>query len=395
MFHIQTYNQIAKEGLRRFGADTYRINGATPADAWVIRSHDVHDAELPEPLLAIARAGAGVNNIPLETLARRGIVAFHTPGANANAVKELVLASMILSVRPLLAGATWVGSQPEMAQAQLEQAMELEKRRFVGTELRGKRVGIIGLGAIGAALANDLLHLGVDVVGYDPHLSVDAAWNISKHVKRAKHLSEVLGDVDILSLHLPLTDDTRASIDASWFERMKPGMTLLNFARGELIHDDDLLLALTHKVKTYITDFPRQAFIGHPQVIAFPHLGASTKESEVNCAIQAVETLKLYLETGNIRFSANYPNAELPYAGKRRLAVLHENIPNMVGQIAGQLAKHGLNIDNMVNRSRGEIAYTLIDLDADEQKPLSIQAIYSIQGVIRVREFEGGQHGRI
>lgn len=387
MYHIKTYNRIASAGLKRFEPSEYVVNASEQADAWVIRSHNVHDVDIPPYLLAVARAGAGVNNIPLDALAQKGVVVFHTPGANANAVKELVLASMILSVRPIARGLNWVNDQTFETQEQLESAMEQEKRQFVGAELRGKRVGIIGLGAIGAALANDLLQLGVDVIGYDPHLSVDAAWNISKHVTRAKHLSEVLGAVDLLSIHMPLTPDTKGSIDQSWFDRMKPGMTVLNFARGELVNDGDLIQALHHHVGLYMTDFPRQALIGHPQVMALPHLGASTRESEVNCAIQAVDTLKLYLETGNIRNSANFPNTELPYIGKRRLAILHHNVPNMVGQITGELASHGLNIDNMVNRSRGEIAYTLIDLDNHQHEPLSIHALYEIEGVIRVREF--------
>ncbi|EPE63304.1 D-isomer specific 2-hydroxyacid dehydrogenase, catalytic domain protein [Exiguobacterium sp. S17] len=387
MFHIKTYNQIASAGLERFEPREYAVNTVEQADAWVIRSHDVHDAEIPPYLLAIARAGAGVNNIPLERLARQGVVVFHTPGANANAVKELVLASMLLSVRPILEGARWVNEQTFPSQALLERAMEDEKRRFVGSELRGKKVGIVGLGAIGASLANDLLQLGVDVVGYDPHLSVDGAWNVSKQVKRAKHLDDLLRDVDLLSIHMPLTDDTRNLIDASWFKRMKPGVTLLNFARGELVNDADLIEALQDKVATYITDFPQQALLGHPQVVAFPHLGASTRESEVNCAIQAVDTLKLYLETGNIRNSANFPDTELPYVGKRRLAVLHLNVPNMVGQIASRLAENGINIDNMVNRSRNDVAYTMIDIDNHKQEELSVHALYDIEGVMRVREF--------
>lgn len=387
MFHIKTYNQIAEAGLRRFEPSEYAVNDVDQADAWVIRSHDVHDAEIPPYLLAIARAGAGVNNIPLERLARQGVVVFHTPGANANAVKELVLASMLLSVRPILEGARWVNEQTFQSQALLERAMEDEKRRFVGSELRGKKVGIVGLGAIGAALANDLLQLGVDVVGYDPHLSVDGAWNISKQVKRAKQLNELLGDVDLLSIHMPLTDDTRNLIDAGWFNQLKPGAIVLNFARGELVNDSDLLEALDGNVATYITDFPKQELLGHPQVVAFPHLGASTHESEVNCAIQAVDTLKLYLETGNIRNSANFPDTELPYIGKRRLAVLHLNVPNMVGQIASRLAENGINIDNMVNRSRNDVAYTLIDIDNHKQEALSVHALYDIEGVMRVREF--------
>lgn len=338
-------------------------------------------------MLAIARAGAGVNNIPLDRLARQGVVVFHTPGANANAVKELVLASMLLSVRPILEGAYWVNDHTFADQTSLEEAMEQQKRRFVGSELRGKRVGIVGLGAIGASLANDLLHLGIDVIGYDPHLSVDGAWNISQQVKRARQLSELLADVDILTIHMPLTDDTRHMIDATWFKQMKPGATVLNFARGELVNDADLLEALDDNVATYITDFPKQVLLGHPQVVAFPHLGASTHESEVNCAIQAVDTLKLYLETGNIRNSANFPNAELPYVGKRRLAVLHLNVPNMVGQIASRLAENGINIDNMVNRSRNDVAYTLIDIDNHKHETLSVHALYDIEGVMRVREF--------
>jgi len=387
MFHIKTYNQIAEDGLRRFEPSEYAVNDAEQADAWVIRSHDVHQADIPPYLLAIARAGAGVNNIPLDRLARQGVVVFHTPGANANAVKELVLASMLLSVRPILEGANWVNNHTFADQTSLEEAMEQQKRRFVGSELRGKRVGIVGLGAIGASLANDLLHLGIDVIGYDPHLSVDGAWNISQQVKRAKQLSELLADVDILTIHMPLTDDTRNMIDATWFKQMKPGATVLNFARGELVNDADLLEALDDNVATYITDFPKQVLLGHPQVVAFPHLGASTHESEVNCAIQAVDTLKLYLETGSIRNSANFPNTELPYVGKRRLAVLHLNVPNMVGQIASRLAENGINIDNMVNRSRNDVAYTLIDIDNHKHETLSVHALYDIEGVMRVREF--------
>lgn len=387
MFHIKTFNQIAEVGLRRFEPSEYAINDAVQADAWVIRSHDVHDAVIPPYLLAIARAGAGVNNIPLGRLARQGVVVFHTPGANANAVKELVLASMLLSVRPILEGINWVNEHTFANQPSLEEAMEQQKRRFVGSELRGKRVGIVGLGAIGASLANDLLHLGIDVIGYDPHLSVDGAWNISQQVKRAKQLSELLADIDILTIHMPLTDDTRHMIDATWFKQMKPGATVLNFARGELVNDADLLEALADNVSTYITDFPKQGLLGHPQVVAFPHLGASTRESEVNCAIQAVDTLKLYLETGNIRNSANFPNTELPYIGKRRLAILHLNVPNMVGQIASRLAETGMNIDNMVNRSRNDVAYTLIDIDNHKHEALSVNALYDIEGVMRVREF--------
>ncbi|KDN57263.1 MAG: phosphoglycerate dehydrogenase [Exiguobacterium sp.] len=387
MFHIKTYNQIAQEGLNRFEPSEYALNASEQADAWVIRSHDVHEAEIPPYLLAIARAGAGVNNLPLERLARQGVVVFHTPGANANAVKELVLASMLLSVRPILQGVRWVNEHTFNSQTLLERAMEDEKRKFVGAELRGKKVGIVGLGAIGSALASDLIQLGVDVVGYDPHLSVDGAWNVSKQVKRARHVSELLADIDLLSIHMPLTADTRGIIDASWFNQMKPRTTVLNFARGELVNDSDLLDALDGNVETYITDFPKQQLLGHPRIVAFPHLGASTKESEVNCAVQAVDTLKSYLETGNIRHSANFPDTELPYIGKRRLAVLHLNVPNMVGQIASRLAENGINIDNMVNRSRGDVAYTLIDIDNHQNEKLSVHTLYEIEGVMRVREF--------
>ncbi|MGG0240101.1 3-phosphoglycerate dehydrogenase family protein [Bacillus rhizoplanae] len=387
MFHIQTLNQIAEKGIATFSTDTYSVGETIEQpDGILLRSYSLHHEEFSEQLKAIARAGAGVNNIPVERCTEKGIVVFNTPGANANAVKELILASLIMSSRNLVDGIVWT---KDLQGEEVPQLVEKGKKQYVGSEIAGKRLGVIGLGAIGALVANDALSLGMDVVGYDPYVSVETAWRLSRQVQRAFSLEEIFATCDYITLHVPLVEQTRDIINEHAFQVMKQGVRILNFSRGELVDETALEQALDAGiVKHYITDFPNERVLQMKNVIATPHLGASTNESEENCAVMASRQLRDFLETGNIRNSVNYPNVELPYIGKKRITIAHQNIPNMVGQITACLAEHHINIADMVNRSKGSFAYTMIDIDNgidDIIKEDVVATIRNITGVVAVR----------
>lgn len=386
---IKTLNHIAQSGLNVFHKDHYVIdNESEDPDAIIVRSFNMHTMEFGANLKAIARAGAGVNNIPVDVCTERGIVVFNTPGANANAVKELVLTTLIASSRNLFDGVSWVKTL-EGEGEQIPKLVEAGKKQFVGKEIKGKTLGVIGLGAIGALIANDALGLDMDVIGFDPFISVDTAWNLSRNVQRAMTIEQLFAESDFITVHVPLTDDTREMFNETAFSMMKPGVHILNFSRGELINEEDIAAALNSgKVGKYITDFPNEKVLKMNNAISIPHLGASTTESEENCAIMAARQLKEFLETGNIKHSVNFPNAFLPYTGKQRLAAFHHNVPNMVGQITSAISDDHLNIADMVNRSRGDYAYTLIDIDSEVNKKLVPdleEKIKQIAGIITVR----------
>lgn len=386
---IKTLNNIAESGLNVFNNGNFTIdNNSENPDAIVVRSFNMHATEFGDKLKAIARAGAGVNNIPVDKCTKQGIVVFNTPGANANAVKEMVLTTLMASSRNLFAGVAWTKTL-EGEGEQIPKLVEAGKKQFVGQEIKGKTLGVIGLGAIGALVANDALDLDMDVIGFDPFISVDTAWNLSRNVQRAMTLEQLFANSDYITVHVPLTDDTRGMFNQETFGIMKPGVHILNFSRGELVNETDMAAALeSGKVGKYITDFPNENVLRMKNTISIPHLGASTKESEENCAIMAARQVKEFLETGNIKNSVNFPNASLPYTGKRRVAVFHQNVPNMVGQITQALSSYHLNIADMVNRSRGEYAYTLIDIDNKVNGDITPQLeekISQIEGVVTTR----------
>jgi D-3-phosphoglycerate dehydrogenase / 2-oxoglutarate reductase len=389
MISINTYNAISQSGLSLIEDDiNYHLNGNGDPDGILVRSKNLHDYELPASVKAIARAGAGVNNIPIDLCTEKGIVVFNTPGANANAVKELVLANLIASSRNLYSAVGWTNSLKE-SEEDVPGVVEAKKKEFVGSEIKGKKLGVVGLGAIGVLVANDALALGMDVVAYDPFISIDAAWRLSQDVKRAHQIEEVWAECDFVTLHIPLTDKTASFVSGEAFKKMKKGMTILNFSRGELVEEDAMAGALdSGVVRKYVTDFPNQKVLAMKNVVPVPHLGASTVESEENCAIMATKQLKTYLETGNIKHAVNLPDVELPYSGKMRVTVMHQNIPNMVGQIATVLSGYAVNIADMINRSKHTWAYTMIDLDQkvteDEQVDVK-QKLKKITGVVSVR----------
>ncbi|ARK32869.1 phosphoglycerate dehydrogenase [Halalkalibacter krulwichiae] len=385
---IQTLNNIAECGLDVFN-DQYIIdNDNDNPDAIVLRSFNMHSMEFGSNLRAIARAGAGVNNIPVEKCTEKGIVVFNTPGANANAVKELVLTSIMASSRNLFAGIAWTKTLDGQGD-QIPKLVEAGKKQFVGKEVKGKTLGIIGLGAIGALVANDALGLDMDVIGFDPFISVNTAWNLSRNVQRAMSIEEVFANSDFITVHVPLTDDTRAMFNEGTFSIMKPGVHILNFSRGELVNEKDMAEALeSGRVGKYITDFPNENILKMKNAVPVPHLGASTKESEENCAIMASRQVKEFLETGNIKNSVNFPNAYLPYTGKTRVAAFHKNVPNMVGQITSEISEYHLNIADMVNRSRGDYAYTMIDIENEvngDVIPGLAEKINQIEGMVLTR----------
>ncbi|EKN71122.1 phosphoglycerate dehydrogenase [Schinkia azotoformans] len=362
---IKTLNNIAESGLNVFNENYSINNDSENPDAILLRSFNMHDLELGDNLKAIARAGAGVNNIPIDRCTERGIVVFNTPGANANAVKELVLTSLMASSRNVFDGIQWTKTLVDEGD-QIPKLVEAGKKQFVGKEIKGKTLGVIGLGAIGALVANDALDLDMDVIGYDPYISVDLAWKLSRNVKRAMTLEQVFANADYITVHVPVVESTKGMFNAEAFKLMKPGVHILNFSRGELVNEADMADALESGiVGKYITDFPNENVLKMKNTVCIPHLGASTEESEENCAIMAARQMKEFLETGNIKNSVNFPNAYLEYTGKRRLAVFHKNVPNMVGQITAAVSNYDLNIADMVNRSRGDYAYTMIDLDGE------------------------------
>ncbi|QOY35164.1 phosphoglycerate dehydrogenase [Anaerobacillus isosaccharinicus] len=386
---IKTLNNIAERGLNVFNKDHYTIdNESNKADAILVRSFNMQALELDTPLKAIARAGAGVNNIPVEKCTEKGIVVFNTPGANANAVKELVLTTLIAASRNLFAGVAWARTLDGEGD-QIPKLVEAGKKQFVGKEIKGKTLGVIGLGAIGALVANDALNLDMEVIGFDPFISVDTAWNLSRNVHRAMTIEQLFANSDFITVHVPLTNDTKGMFNEATFSLMKPDVHILNFSRDGLVNEADMAVALeTGKVGKYITDFPNENVLKMKNVVPIPHLGASTGESEENCAIMAARQLKEYLETGNIKNSVNFPNVSLPYTGKTRVAVFHKNVPNMVGQITSAISNYHLNIADMINRSRGEYAYTMIDIDNEVNNDIipGIEAqINQINGIVGIR----------
>lgn len=386
---IKTLNNIAEVGLNVFNNDNFTIdNESENPDAIVLRSYNMHSMEFSNRLKAIARAGAGVNNIPVEKCTEQGIVVFNTPGANANAVKEMVLTTIMASSRNLFAGVAWTRTL-EGEGDQIPKLVEAGKKQFVGKEIKGKTLGVIGLGAIGALVANDALELDMDVIGFDPFISVDTAWSLSRKVQRAMSLEQLFANSDYITVHVPLTPETKGLFNEETFGIMKDDVHILNFSRGELVNETDMKAALeSGKVGKYITDFPNENVLKMKNVVPIPHLGASTKESEENCAIMAARQVKDFLETGNIKNSVNFPNASLPFTGKRRVATFHKNVPNMVGQITQAISSYNLNIADMVNRSRGDYAYTMIDIDNKVNGDIIPQLedqIKQIEGIVTTR----------
>ena len=392
MFKIQTLNKISAEGLANFPRDDYEIaSEILNPDAILLRSADMHSMELPASVKAVARAGAGVNNIPIPAMTEKGVVVFNTPGANANAVKELVIAALLFSSRPVHKAAerakTLAGKGDE-----IPDLAEKGKSQFVGPEIKGKTLGVIGLGAIGAMVANTAIGLGMDVIGYDPYISVDAAWSLSRAVHKAESLESLLSKSDYVSLHIPQTNDTKGFINADRINMMKKGVRLLNFARGGLVVNKDVIAAIeAGKIAQYITDFTDEELLANDKVICLPHLGASTPEAEDNCAFMAVKQLKDFLERGNIVNSVNFPktflDAQIP-AGGTRLCIANKNVPNMVGQISTILADAKLNIEGMVNQNRADLAYNLIDVSCPVSDDV-VAKLKSIEGVINVRCIAG------
>lgn len=379
---IKLYNNIAQKGLDTFKEGYEVAEDIDNEDAIVVRSAKLHDIEYPENLKAIARAGAGVNNIDIPTCTEKGIVVFTTPGANANAVKEIVLAALFLASRDIFHGIEWVNSQ--QGSETLAKDMEKQKKKYAGNEIAGKTLGVIGLGAIGNKVANTALRLDMKVEGYDPYLSVDNAWALSRWVQHKKTLGEIYQDADFITLHLPEVESTKGMLNKAAFDAMKPGVKILNFARGGLVNEDDLLEALdSGKVALYVTDFPSGKLANHKNVIGLPHLGASTEESEENCAVAAAHELMDYLEEGNIKNSVNMPECVLPMSTDWRVAVIHANTPKKISAITDVLSAQGANIENMTNRSRKEIAYTVLDLNEEPSKE-ALDAIRALDGISRV-----------
>ncbi|WP_453992282.1 phosphoglycerate dehydrogenase [Bacillus nitroreducens] len=389
---IKTLNNIAESGLKVFRNDRFIIDDQSEnPDAIVVRSFNMHDLELGDNLKAIARAGVGVNNIPIQSCTERGIVVFNTPGANANAVKEMVLTALMATSRNVFSGIAWTKTLVDKGD-EIPALVEKGKKQFVGKEIKGKTLGVIGLGAIGALVANDALDLDMDVIGYDPFISVDTAWNLSRNVQRAMSLEQLFAESDYITVHVPLTENTKGMFNKEAFSIMKPGVHIINFSRGELVNEIDMAVALEDGiVGKYMTDFPNENVLKMKNTICTPHLGASTNESEENCAIMAARQTKEYLETGNIKNSVNFPNAILPYTGKTRVTAFHKNVPNMVGQITSAISNYELNIADMVNRSRGEYAYTMIDIDNEvngEIIPSLLEKIKQISGIVSARVIE-------
>ncbi|MFC0471398.1 phosphoglycerate dehydrogenase [Halalkalibacter kiskunsagensis] len=385
---IKTLNNISESGLRVFRDDYTLDNDSDNPDAILVRSFNMHSIEFGKDLKAIARAGAGVNNIPVDKCTEQGIVVFNTPGANANAVKELVLTTLMASSRNLFAGVEWAKTLLGEGD-QVPKLVEAGKKQFVGKEIKGKTLGVIGLGAIGALVANDALDLDMDVIGFDPFISVNTAWNLSRNVQRAMSIEELFANSDFITVHVPLTDDTKGMFNKETFSIMKSGVHILNFSRDGLVNEEDIAAALeSGKVGKYITDFPNEHVLKMKNTVPIPHLGASTQESEENCAIMAARQVKEFLETGNIKNSVNFPNALIPYTGKRRVTAFHKNVPNMVGQITSALSNFHLNIADMVNRSRGDYAYTMIDIEDKvngDVIPSLEEKINQIEGMVTTR----------
>jgi len=385
MYKIKTLNKISEVGLQHFDRNKYEISEDCPnPDGIIVRSAKMHDMELPASLKAIARAGAGVNNIPVDLCSEKGIVVFNNPGANANAVKELVIAGLLLSSRKVVDAISWAKSLKGKGE-EVPKLVEKGKSAFAGPEIKGKKIGVIGLGAIGVLVANAAKSLGMEVYGYDPYISVDAAWGLSRAVHKADSLEEILADSDYITIHVPLLEDTKNMMNKERFALMKKGARLLNFSRAELVNTADLLEAIKEGIiACYVTDFPTDELLDVENVIAIPHLGASTPESEDNCAVMAVQQMMDYLENGNIKNSVNFPDCEMTRTTDYRTVVAHKNIPGMVGKITTTIANDGVNIMDMMNKSKKECAYTIIDSD----KPVSDEVVEKLthsDGILTVR----------
>lgn len=384
MYNILTLNKIAACGLNKLDKTKYIVtdNQEADADGIILRSFAMHDMELPKSLKAVARAGAGTNNIPTPKCTEQGIVVFNTPGANANGVKELVIAGLLLASRKIVDGIQWA---KDLTGNDVAKQVEKGKSAFGGCEIKGKTLGVIGLGAIGVLVANAARDLGMNVIGYDPYLSINAAWKLDSHVKKAANYQEIFESCDYITMHIPLTDDTRSFINQEALSQMKDGVKILNFSRGELVDSDAIKAALAGgKVSTYVVDFPLPDTINVPGIIAIPHLGASTDESEDNCAVMAAEELAEFLETGNIVNSVNFPNCSLAENGVGRLTVIHKNIPNMITQFTKILSDENINISDMINKSKGDYAYCIYNTDHEIPENV-IEKIEAIDGVMRAR----------
>ncbi|HEC12873.1 MAG TPA: 3-phosphoglycerate dehydrogenase [Acidiferrobacteraceae bacterium] len=385
MFKILTLNNISKTGLEQFPSAHYEVGGdiADP-DAIILRSYKMHDMAIPESVKAIGRAGAGVNNIPVDAMSQKGVPVFNAPGANSNAVKELVVTGMLLACRNICQA--WdFARQLAGDDATIAGSVESGKKMFAGTELPGRTIGVVGLGAIGRSVANICLHLGMNVVGYDPMLTVEGAWQLSSRVERARNLEQLLAKVDFITFHVPLNDKTRNMIDVKALGMMRDGVTVMNFARDGIVDDAAVCAAIdAGKIHAYVSDFPHKGIIGHKGVIALPHLGASTEEAETNCAVMVSSQVKDFLENGNIRNSVNFPEMSMPRSTKYRLLVVNANVPNMLGQISTAMADASLNIHDMINQSKGDIAYTLVDTDSPIPSAVA-DKISAIDGVSTAR----------
>lgn len=384
MFQYYCLNPIAQVGLEKFTDEFEKTENANEAQGILVRSAAMHDMELSDNLLAVARAGAGVNNIPLDKCAEKGIVVFNTPGANANGVKELVIAGMLLASRDIVGGISWVESAKE--DENIAKATEKEKKRFAGTEIQDKKLGIIGLGAIGVKVANVAKHMGMEVYGYDPYVSVDAAWNLSRDVKHVLNVEDIYENCDIITIHVPLLDSTKGMINKEAIDKMKEGVILLNFARDLLVNEKDVLAGIKEgKVRKYVSDFPNGTTAGQEGCIVIPHLGASTEESEDNCAKMAVKEMMNYLKNGNITNSVNYPNCDMGVCSQAgRVAIFHKNIANMITKFTACFGDEGINITDMMNKSKGEVAYTMLDIEKPADQEM-IDKLKAISGVFRVR----------
>lgn len=383
--NILILNQISNNGLKRLPADRYKIGKdiASP-DAIMVRSADMHSMDIPQSVRAIGRAGAGTNNIPVKAMSARGVPVFNAPGANANAVKELVVAGMLLSARNI-GGAMKFVSALDPNDPDMEKKVEDGKKTFAGFELAGHTLGVIGLGKIGCLVADVAIKLGMNVLGYDPEITVEAAWSLPSQVKKANSVGEVLKSANFISMHVPLVDATRKMINAEMLAHVKHGAVLLNFSREGVVDEDAVLAALNgKKLAAYVCDFPSARVNAHPHVIALPHLGASTGEAEENCAVMVADQLRDYLEHGNVQNAVNFPNVTMPRESKFRVAVANSNVPNMLGQISTAMAQAGLNIHNMMNKSKGDVAYTLVDVDSEVPDSV-IQSIAGISGVLAAR----------
>ena len=377
---IRCMNKIDPNGLKLLDGRYEYGEDVTEEDGILVRSQSLHDYAFPKSLCAIARAGAGVNNIPIAACTQKGIAVFNTPGANANAVKELTLMALFLASRDVVGGIEWEKSLNDSAD--FAKVVEKGKGRFGGQEIQGKKLGVIGLGAIGVLVANAAVKLGMEVYGYDPFISVESAWSLSKWVKHVTNLNELFEEADYITLHVPLNDSTRNTVNAEAIAKMKDGVRILNFARGELVNEEDLIAGLrSGKIHRYLTDFGSYALLQEEKAICLPHLGASTQESEENCAIMAVKELKDYLENGNITNSVNLPSVTEPRTTSHRICIIHKNVPNMLGQLTSVLGTNHMNIENLVNKARNDVAYTMIDTNSEAD----VAALEAIENVIRVR----------